>query len=102
MKGLDKRGITLIEVLISLAILGILTLLFMTVMGTAINMRKTVFEQASSSMAIIKDIANEDNGVIAQEKQISIEFQGNKTLYITGTLINKEDNNVGYHLFVPY
>lgn len=102
MKGLNKKGITLIEVLISLAILGVLTLLFMTVMGTAINMRKTVFEQASSSMGIIKDIANEDNGVITQEKQITIEFQGDKELHITGALMSKEDNHVGYHLFVPY
>lgn len=98
----DKRGITLIEVLISLAILGILVILFSTVMATAINMKRVVFKEAATSMQLMKDIANVENGTLMQEKQITIQFEGAKQLQITGDLISKEEDEVSYHLFVPY
>ena len=102
MKKLNKAGVSLIEILISLAIFGVLMVLFSTLMGTAIQMRKSVFNQASSSMEIMKAIANGDNDLMTEERQMVIQFQGSKELKITGSLISKEDDEVSYQLFVPY
>lgn len=102
MKRLNKKGISLIEVLISLAIFGVLMVLFSTLMGVAIQMRKNVFNQASSSMEIMKDIANSDKELMTEDKEVVIQFQGSKQLKIKGSLVSKEDQEVSYQLFVPY
>lgn len=91
---------SLIEVLISLAIFGILMVLFSTLMGIAIQMRKEVFSQATSSMEIMRDIAKNDADL--EEKEIVIKFQEDKELRVKGRLISKEENDVRYQLFVPY
>lgn len=93
---------TLVEVLISLAIFGILMVLFSTLMGISIQMRKEIFSQASSSMEIMKDIANNDRDLVTEEKEIIIKFQGFKELKVKGSLISKEEKDVSYQLFVPY
>lgn len=91
---------TLIEILISLAIFGILMVLFSTLMGIAIQMRKNVFEQNTSSMTLMKDLATDN--VDIKRKEIEIQFDNGKTITVLGELRSKEENDVSYYLFVPY
>ena len=93
---------TLIEILISLAIFGILMVLFSTLMGIAIQMRKHVFEQNTSSMTLMKDLATEAVDVKREEKEIVLQFDDGKTLKVTGELRSKEGEDVSYQVFVPY
>ena len=94
----NKKGMTLIEILISLAIFGILMVLFSTLMGIAIQMRKHVFEQNTSSMTLMKDLATDD--VAGVKTKIKIQFESG-TIEVEGELRSKEENDVSYHLFVP-
>ena len=96
----NKKGMTLIEILISLAIFGILMVLFSTLMGIAIQMRKNVFEQNTSSMTLMKDLATDN--VDIKRKEIEIQFDNGKTITVLGELRSKEENDVSYYLFVPY
>ena len=100
----NKKGMTLIEILISLAIFGILMVLFSTLMGIAIQMRKNVFEQNTSSMTLMKDLATD--GADEKAGQIVLHFTGGnltegKTLTIPGTLKSKEGEDVSYYVFIP-
>ena len=92
---------TLIEILISLAIFGILMVLFSTLMGIAIQMRKHVFEQNTSSMTLMKDLATDAAGVNSKRTTIKIQFKGGKKITVKGKLKSKEENDVSYYLFVP-
>ena len=96
---------TLIEILISLAIFGILMVLFSTLMGIAIQMRKNVFEQNRSSMKLIKELA-EDDSIIGESKTMTFEFkkegaEEKMVLEIDGELKSKEEKDVKYYVFVP-
>ena len=105
-KGLShKEGITLIEIIISLAIFGILMVLFSTLMGVAIQMRKNVFEQNRNSMALMKDLALNEK---IESKNKTMTFHLKKegstnqiTLEIQGQLKSKEEKDVKYYVFVP-
>ena len=94
-----KEGLTLIEIIISLAIFGILMVLFSTLMGVAIQMRKNVFEQNRSSMKLIKELA-EDHAIERKPTEMQFNFNG-KTLTISGYLKTKEEDGVTYHVFEP-
>lgn len=85
--------------IISLAILGVLMVLFTTLMGVAIQMRKNVFEQNRSSMKLIKELA-EGNFKVDPGKQMKFTFNG-KTLTIPGDLKTKEEGDVTYYVFDP-
>lgn len=98
----NKKGMTLIEILISLAIFGILIILFSTLMGIAIEMRKNVFKQSTSSMTLMKDLATESVDIKREEVEIALQFDGGKTLKIKGELRSKEGEDVSYQVFVPY
>lgn len=101
-KGLShKEGVTLIEIIISLAIFGILMVLFSTLMGVAIQMRKNVFEQNRNSMTLMKDLALDAPTVIREQEEIVLQFEGGKTLKIQGQLRSKEEKDVKYYVFVP-
>lgn len=76
--------------------------LFSTLMGIAIQMRKNVFKQSTSSMTLMKDLATEAVDVQSEEKEIVLQFDGGKTLKIKGELRSKEGEDVSYQLFVPY
>ncbi|MBU3810638.1 MAG: type II secretion system GspH family protein [Candidatus Niameybacter stercoravium] len=100
-----KEGVTLIEIIISLAIFGILMVLFTTLMGVATQMRKNVFEQNRSSMKLVKELAEEDS-LAGDNKTMTFEFEKEGTkekwiLEIEGQLRSKEEKDVKYYLFVP-
>lgn len=97
-----KEGFTLIEILISLAIFGILTVLFSTLMGVAIQMRRNVFQQTTSSMELMKELAIDAPGLEREKKEIVLQFEGGKTLKIQGELRSQEGKDVNYQVFVPY
>lgn len=100
-----KEGLTLIEIIISLAIFGILMVLFSTLMGVAIQMRRNVFEQNRNSMALMKDLALNEK---IESKNKTMTFHLKKegstdqiTLEIQGQLKSKEEKDVKYYVFVP-
>ena len=94
-----REGITLIEVIISLAIFGILMVLFTTLMGVATQMRKNVFEQNRNSMKLVKELTEGDltQGI---EKQMTFQFNG-ISLTIPGHLKTKKEGDVTYYVFQP-
>lgn len=100
-----KEGLTLIEILISLAIFGILMVLFSTLMGVAIQMRRNVFQQNKSSMALMKDIALNER-IESENKTMIFHLKREGTtkeviLEIQGELKSKEEKDVKYYVFVP-
>lgn len=100
-----KEGLTLIEILISLAIFGILMVLFSTLMSVAIQMRRNVFQQNKSSMALMKDLVL-DEDIKSENKTMTfyLKREGTTeevTLKIKGELKSKEEKDVKYYVFVP-
>lgn len=74
--------------------------LFTTLMGVAIQMRKNVFEQNRNSMKLIKELAEDD---FTTPKKIKMEFEFNgEILTIWGDLKIKKEKDVTYHVFEPY
>lgn len=96
-----KEGITLIEIIISLAIFSIIMMLFSTLMGVAIQMRKNIFQQNRNSMALMKNLALDDPTLIRENEEIVIQFENGKTLKIQGQIRSKEEKDVRYKVFVP-
>lgn len=97
-----KEGVTLIEIVISLAIFGILMTLFTTLMGVATQMRKNVFEQNRTSMKLVKELAEE----AGKDQTVTFEFKEKGTkeewvLEMEVQLKSKEEKDVKYYLFVP-
>lgn len=94
-----KEGFTLIEIIISLAIFGILMVLFTTLMGVAIQMRKNVFEQNRTSMKLIKELSEGDL-TSGNEIEMNFNFKG-KDFTIPGYLKTKKEGDVTYYVFEP-
>lgn len=96
-----KEGLTLIEIIISLAIFSVIMMLFSTLMGVAIQMRKNIFQQNRNSMALMKKLALDDPTLIRENEEIVIQFENGKTLKIQGQIRSKEEKDVRYKVFVP-
>lgn len=99
----SQAGFTLIEVIISLAILGLILVLFMSVVGTTMKINKNTLQKTYDSMMTIDQVEREQgNGIGTDELKIIFKInEGDIEKNITGSYIDKSEGDVLYKIFIP-
>lgn len=101
----NNSGLTLIEVIVSAALLAIISLMLVTIMAAAMTAVKTTRGRTSRAMAAAGQIeekkaesspASSSSG----EEHLTITFDG-RAYYVSGSYVTGEDGGVKYYEFVP-
>lgn len=97
----NKNGFTLIEVIISVAILGLISILFTSMMGTSLRMNQNALKRTAESMLASGQV---DRGLSreGQSAELVINFNKGRTVKVEGyNLVSKDSEEVSYSCFVP-
>lgn len=96
----NEKGMTLIESLLAMTILGIISVLFVTMLGTAQHVTNTSYQQTQSSMKAATHM-EEATGVTAQAGNFQIQFTDGTSWSIPGKYVEAKDKEVSYQCFIP-
>jgi prepilin-type N-terminal cleavage/methylation domain-containing protein len=91
----NKKGFTLIEVILSIALLGILSIAFMTmftsgIVGISNSGKKSISHYTAQNQieSNINDLGNISSNVLTSTKSITLTFPGNTGIVISGRQID--------------
>lgn len=95
----NEKGISLIEVIVSIALLGVVSMLFITIMGTINAVTQDSMETTEGSMKAAACI--EQTQVSGSDDIFSIEFETGEKWDIKGEYIEQNHKMITYQLFIP-
>lgn len=100
-----NSGLTLIEVMVSAALLAIVSIMLVTIMATAANAMKTTRGRTSRAMAAAgqieeKKAESSQSSACAGKEHLTITFGGN-SYDVPGSYVSGADGGVKYYEFVP-
>ncbi|MBZ9688550.1 type II secretion system GspH family protein [Clostridium estertheticum] len=91
----NKKGFTLIEVILSIALLGIISIAFLTmftsgIVGITNSGKKSVSHYTAQNQieSNINDLANLPSNVVTSTKSITLTFPGNTGIVISGRQVD--------------
>ena len=96
----SKRGFTLIELMVSIAILGFISVLFITFMGTSIRLSNDTVRQTEDSLEAVSKLEERSAAGIGIDR-FSLFFEGTGEVIVKGKNYEESKGNVTYHVFVP-
>lgn len=102
----NKKGFTLVEVIVSVALLSIITILFATAFATSLDiLNKATIKTNNVNQAaagIEQQKAGVTNSTTSTDSSITINFEnGQTTGQIQGKLYSNTNNDVTFKSFVP-
>lgn len=98
----NGRGLTLIEVVVSAALLAIVALILVTIMSQALTSLKITKDRTNNGMSAAAKMESDKAGNVSgsTSSDFKIEFNGN-TDSVPGTTVTESESGVTYREFVP-
>lgn len=97
-----NAGLTLIEVIVSVALLAIVSVMLVTIMATAMNAVKSTRSRTNHAMSAAGQIETKkaDSAVSGTAGNLSITF-GTSSYSVSGAYVSGSDGGIKYYEFVP-
>lgn len=102
MKNIFNKGLTLIEVIVSVALLAIVSIMLFTIMATALAAVKSTRTRTNHTAAAAAQIEKKhaENSSALSDSSLTISFSG-KQYEVSGSYISGCDGGITYYEFVP-
>lgn len=100
----NKKGFTLIEVILSIALIALIAVTILGIFGTGVrnivragNRTEAVFQEQES----IDSTINSYDSIEGEDTVLEIDFDGKFTVDVEGKIATSSENNIILKTFVP-
>lgn len=96
-----KKGFTLLELIVSMAILSMVLVVFTSLLGIGGKLGQETLWQTKASMSVAKSL-EQGTDVKSTPHSLSLSFEdGNKEITVEGNMIERQEGEVTYVKFQP-